>query len=440
MTSQPEPSSQSVGSAQPLSLDFWKFWVGQAISSLGDSFTGFALPLLVYKLTGSAINLAITSAAYLLPYLLFGLFIGAWADRMNRKRLMIFVDLGRAAALVSIPLAEISGLVPSSWMIWWVYAISFITSTLGIFFDSAEFAAIPSLVHNHDDLVVANGRIQASYSAARIVGPLLAGVLIAFMPIYDLIFVDAVSFVVSAISLVLVRMGFNSARERPRTSIRQDVVEGLKYVLQHPVLRNISIMMALVNFFGATIGAQRVLFAEGHLHANDSELGLLNASASVGVILLSLLAGRLRKRWSFSKVALSALMAEGFVVILLSIVPSYWLSLPLWALYSGVGILFNINTGSLRQAITPNHLLGRVQSIAGVLAWSAIPVGSLLGGYAIEASGSVALVFFVLGAITVVIPAIFAFTPLGHAEDYLPKADDRGPTTEDQPVAATTNS
>jgi MFS family permease len=415
MTTQP--------ASQPLSLDFWKFWTGQAISALGDSFSGFALPLLVYKLTGSALNLAISSAAYMLPYLLFGLFIGAWADRVDRKRLMITVDLGRAAALATIPLLEISGLA-SSWMIWWVYAISFTTSTLGIFFDSAEFAVVPSLVKSRDDLVTANGRIQASYSAARIAGPLLAGMLIAFMPIYDLIFVDALSFVASAISLVIVKASFNTTQARPRTNIRQDVVDGLKYVLKNPILRNISIMMALVNFFGITVNAQSVLFAESHLHATDSQLGFLNASASLGVILLSLLAGTLRKRWSFSRVALGALMCTGIVTILYSITPSYWLALPLWALMSGIGTLFNINTGSLRQAIAPNHMLGRVQSIASVLAWSAIPLGSLLGGYAIEATGSVVLVFFVIGVIRIIIPVIFSFTPLGHAEDYIPKQDD----------------
>jgi hypothetical protein len=91
---------------------------------------------------------------------------------------------------------------------------------------------------------------------------------------------------------------------------------------------------------------------------------------------------------------------------------------------SGIGTLFNINTGSLRQAIAPNHMLGRVQSIASVLAWSAIPLGSLLGGYAIEATGSVVLVFFVIGVIRIIIPVIFSFTPLGHAEDYIPKQDD----------------
>ena len=84
--------------------DFWKFWVGQTISQLGSSFTFFALPLLVYKLTGSSVNLAVTTAAYFLPYLLFGLVIGAWVDRVDRRRMTIAVDLGRAAVLATIPL------------------------------------------------------------------------------------------------------------------------------------------------------------------------------------------------------------------------------------------------------------------------------------------------------------------------------------------------
>src|SRR5438094_3062775 len=89
---------------QKLSGDFWKFWAGQTISNLGSSFTGFALPLLIFKLTGSALNLALASAAHFLPYLLFGLLIGAWADRVNRKRLMIAADIGRALVIASIPL------------------------------------------------------------------------------------------------------------------------------------------------------------------------------------------------------------------------------------------------------------------------------------------------------------------------------------------------
>jgi hypothetical protein len=92
----------------------------------------------------------------------------------------------------------------------------------------------------------------------------------------------------------------------------------------------------------------------------------------------------------------------------------------LWAAISGLGIFFNINTGSLRQQIVPNHLLGRVMSIAGVLAWSAIPLGALVGGWAVQRTGSVALVYGVIGAVVALLALGFAFGPLGHADRYLP--------------------
>lgn len=402
-----------------LNLDFWKFWVGQTISNLGSSFTAFALPLLIYKLTGSALNLAMASVAAFLPYLLFGLVIGAWVDRLDRKRLMIWVDVLNALIIASIPLLASLDLLS----VWWIYVVAFLTSTIGIAFQSAEFAAIPSLV-KQDDLVTANGRIQASYSAAQVVGPLLAGVLVAIVPIYDLLLLDALTFVISAISLTLIRRSFNTvSAELPTTSIRQDIMEGLRYVLSHPVLRNISLMMALVNFVGSTSQAQLVLFAQQRLAATDAQVGYLYSAGSLGIVLLSLLAGLLRKRWSFSTVALSALIASGLLQIGFALTTWYWAALVIWGVFSGLGILFNINTGSLRQAIVPNHMLGRVISIAGVLAWSAIPIGTFLGGLAIEKTGNVALVYLVIGIVTFLIPLCFAFTPLGHAERYLPKPE-----------------
>lgn len=412
-------NSDATASNPKLSGDFWKFWTGQAISSLGDSFSGFALPLLVFQLTGSALSLALSTAAYMLPYLFFGLIIGAWVDRLDRKRLMIFTDLARAGIIATIPLlASFNAL-----SVWWIYAVAFISSTLSIAFDAADFAAIPSLV-SQDDLVTANGRITASYSAARVIGPLLAGGLVAFLPLYDVIFFDALSFVVSSASLALIRSSFNATREKKTTRIREDIVEGLRYVLGHPVLRNISLMMALVNFVATSTHSQAVLFAKRQLGATDPQIGWLFSAGSVGVILLSLLAGRLRKRFPFSKVALSALMLEGVVIVALSFTHIYWLALPLWALMSGLGILFNINTGSLRQAIVPNHLLGRIMSIAGVLAWSAIPLGSFLGGVIVDRTQNVSFVYAVIGVLVILIPLAFSFTPLGHAEDYLPKKEE----------------
>jgi MFS family permease len=409
-----------------LSADFWKFWAGQAISSLGDSFSRFALPLLVFKLTNSGLNLAFSTAAYFVPYLLFGLAIGAWVDRLDRKRLMIFVDIGRAMLIVSIPLLANFNALP----LWWIYAVTFMSSTLSIAFDSANFAAIPSLVSRDGEvaksseaLVTANGRITASYSAAAIIGPLLAGGLVAIMPIYDLIFVDGLSFAISAGTLSLIGISFNVSREKKITKIREDVVEGLRYVLGHPVLRNISIMMALVNFVEATVGTQIVLFAERQLGANDSMVGWLFSASSAGVILFSLTAGRLRMRFAFSKVALGTLMAEGSIIVALSFTQLYWLGLLLWAIRSGLGVMFNLNTASLRQAIVPNHMLGRVMSMAGVLSRSAVPVGAFLGGVAVDRTQKIGLIYGVIGVLVFLIALGFFFTPLGRAEEYLSKKD-----------------
>jgi MFS family permease len=400
-----------------LSGDFSKFWVGQTISNLGSSFSLLALPLIVFQLTGSAVNLAITTAAFFLPYLLFGLVIGAWVDRVDRKRMMIAVDFGRAAVIASIPaLSAVDAL-----SVWWIYAVTFLTSTLTIAFDSGEFAAIPSLV-DRDDLVTANGRIQASYQAAQFVGPILAGGLLgAGVPIEHVLLLDAGSFLISAAALGIVRGSFNAPDdpEREATSLRRDVVEGLRYVLSHPVLRNISLMMALFNFVGSTTIAQLVLFAKERLDASDSEVGFLFSAGSAGIVVLGLLAGRIRRRLSFSVAALGALMLYGILTFVFAWTDVYWLALPLWGLISGLGLFFNINTISLRQEIVPSHMLGRVMSIAGVLAWSAIPLGTLLGGYLIEATGDVALVYAAIGVLTFLIAFSFRFTALGHAEDFI---------------------
>jgi MFS family permease len=372
----------------------------------------------VFKLTGSALALGVTLAVSTAPQLLFGLAIGAWTDRTDRKRLMIVVDLLSAATIASVPLASAAGLLS----VWWIYAVAFVSSTLSIFFATAEFGAIPSLVDSKE-LVSANGRIQASFAAASVLGPLAAGALLVFLPIETILALDAASFVVSAVMLSVIARPFNAPITRRATSIRQDVVEGLRYVLAHPVLRNISLMMAMINMVGATVFAQLVLFAKQALRAEDSEVGILFAAGGAGVVVLSLAAGPLRKRWSFGNVALGALMLSGLLTVGLAYTTSLWIAVVIWALVSGLGILFNINTGSLRQAIVPNQMLGRVMSIAMVLAWSANPIGALAGGFLIERTGDVRLIYAVIGIATFVIALVFRVaSPLGRAERYLPSS------------------
>jgi MFS family permease len=398
-------------------VDFAKFWAGQTTSNLGSAFTLFALPLLVFKLTGSPLNLGITMAISYLPYLLFGLVLGAWVDRVDRKRLMIATDLARAAVIALLPVLADLGLL----RVWWVYAIAFVHASLAIAFDTAEFAAIPSLVERKQDLVTANGRIQASYSAAQVAGPLLAGLLLAVVAVEQVFWVDAASFVVSAVSLAAIRRRFNPQADSAgeRGTIRAAIAQGLRYVVGHPVLRSISVMMALINLVLTTSYAQLVVFAKQRLGASDPQVGFLYAAGSVGVVVLSLVAGRLRRRLPFSQVALGVLMLDGVLLVAMGLIRWYWLGLVLWAAVSGLGILFNINTASLRQQLTPNELLGRVLSVATLLGSSAIPLGTVLGGWAVQRSGDVALIYRAIGVTVTAIAVAFSFSPVGRAERYL---------------------
>lgn len=404
--------------------DFWKFWLGETVSNFGTSMTQFAVPLLVFKLTGSAVLLGGTAALAGLPHLLFGLVIGAWSDRLDRKRLMIGVDILSALLIGSIPLAAAAGVLSIAW----IYVALFASATIYIFFETAQFAAIPNLV-GREELVAANGRIQASFATAAIVGPLAGGALLFAMPVEDLLYVDAATFLVSAVTLSLVRRPFNTGGARARTTIRADIAEGLRYVLRHPVLRNISAMMALINFVSTTVFAQLVLYAKVRFAASDSEIGALFAAGGVGVVACSLAAGPLRARFSFGNVALGALMASGAATVALAFAPTLAMAVVLAGMTAGLGTLFNINTGSLRQAIVPERMLGRILSVAMVLAWSASPLGALAGGVIVERTGDITLVYAAIGAIVFAIALYFRVaSPLGHAEDYL--------TTPAQPAAS----
>ena len=242
---------------------------------------------------------------------------------------------------------------------------------------------------------------------------------------------DAGSFLVSSACLALIRGSFNAAAPAGRpagSAIRAllaDVREGLAYVWSNPVLRSISIMMALINFVAATADSQLVLFARRALLATNSEIGFLYAAGAAGIVAVSLVAGPIRERLSFAVTALGALVLTGLTMTAMALAGSYPAALVLWAASSGFGMLFNINTVALRQAIVPPRLYGRVVSVAQVLAWSAMPLGSLAGAAAINLSGSVTGVYAVIGGLIAAIALAFAFSPVAHGDRYLAEAAER---------------
>lgn len=389
--------------------NFWKFWSAYTISQFGSSFTTFIFPLIIYKITGSAINLALATAVTFLPYLLFGLIIGAWVDRTNRKWVMISADLCRALLVASVPTLSLLGILS----VWYIFIVMFVSSTLAICYSAAQNAAIPCIVERHN-LLKANGLTSFSYSSATVVGPILASILITILPLEMLLFFDALSFLSSLLLVASISANLNPDEERRRTHLRQDIQEGLTYVLEQPVLRNLSMMVGALIFVGSTIDAQLVLYAKNHLLANDSQVGLLYSAGGIGFIIFSLAAAPLRKFYSFNTMILGTCVAKSLFIIGLGLTPWYWGALILWGLIQGMTMLFVINTTSLRQTIVPNNLMGRVVTIAQVISWSAIPLGTSLGGLAIEQTQNVGFVYATIGVLHLLITCGFIFSPLSY--------------------------
>jgi predicted branched-subunit amino acid permease len=413
------PAPALTAPARQSAQDFWIFWAGQTISNLGSSLTLFALPLLVFRLTGSALNLALSLAVTYLPALCFGLLIGVWVDRFNRKRLLLLTNLGSALVIGSIPLAAVGLEAESHVFVAWIYGTSFVSATLKLASDAGEFAALPSLVAP-DALMRANSRLQASYAAAQTLGPLLAGAALFMLPLPTLFLGDAASFLVAAGALAAIRTRFQTETCEGPQRVLADIGAGLRYVWHQPVLRAISLMTPLLNVITTTTTAQLVLLAVTAYHANGQQVSLFYTAGSLGIVLCAPLAGLLRRRWSFSQVTLGAIFVMGGLLLALGLTPWLGLAWLLWGLSQGAEMVFNIQTKSLRQAIVPTSLLGRVMSVAMVLAYSSIPIGAVGGGLLIQWVGSAQItrVFAAIGLLIVLVTLLCSRTALGHAERY----------------------
>jgi hypothetical protein len=350
---------------------------------------------------------------------------------------MLAADLLRAVLVAALPVLFACGQLS----VWMVYVVAFAQTTLRIFFDAGDAAVVARLVPG-ELLVTANGRLQASYAATGIAGTALTGAFVLLTsPSYALL-LDSGSFLVSAVSLLLIRQDIGSVRrgEKPAAepfgrllaSVGEDIREGLRYVWAQPLLRTVSIVMAVANLFGAAIQVELLFFAKVQLSASNSQVAFLFAAGGVGIVLFSMLAGPIRRRFGLSPVALTCLAADAVLIIVLSQLTNYWAAGVIWLVKCGLDVLFNINTASLRQQLVPDRLMGRVMTVASVVAWSAVPIGSLAGGLIVAATGNVAAVYLGVGIIGLVVAALAAFSPLAHARRHLPEPTAAVPATAGQ--------
>jgi MFS family permease len=359
--------------------DFLKLWGAETVSQFGTQITLLALPLAaILVLDASAFEVALLGTLDFLPFLLFSLPAGVWVDRLRRRPILIWADLGRALVLATIPIAY----VLDALTIWQLYAVGFAAGVFTVFFDVAYMSYLPSLVAR-GQLVEGNAKLEISRSAAQLAGPGLAGVLVELIKAPLAIVVDAVSFVVSAFMVRRIRREEEvNLSAADRSGMRRELTEGLRYILEEPYIRAIASSTATFNFFSNVWGAVLLVFVVRELELGPGVIGVTLAIGNVGALVGAMTTSWLARRVPIGRLMiLSGMCGAGALLVPLAS-PASAIPLLIGALaILGFGVVvYNTNGISLMQAITPDRLLGRMNASRRFIVWGTIPLGALAGG------------------------------------------------------------
>jgi MFS family permease len=365
--------------------DFMKLWTAQTISQFGDEITGIALPFVAITILGAeAFEMGILGVVRFLPWILFTLPAGVWVDRMRRRPILIGADIARAALLATIPIGFLGG-----WLtIWQIYVVSFLAGTLEVFFDVAYQSYLPSIVER-DELVEGNSKLELSRAASSVMGPTVAGVLIELVRAPIAIFFDALSYLGAVLFVTLIRRGeplpppHDPAEGRP-PSMWHEARAGLGYVARSPYLRNIAACTGTLNLFGNIGGVLLLLYLVDELGLSAGTVGLVFAIGNIGVLLGALTGGRLARTFGIGPIIIATAALSGVAMVFIPLAPR---DDPFWFLVIGgiiagfTTVAYNVNQVGLRQAITPDRMMGRMNATMRLIVWGTIPIGALIGGF-----------------------------------------------------------
>lgn len=393
--------------------DFLKLWTAATISLFGTQVSLVAIPVIaIFVLDAPPFQVALLGTVEFLPFLLFTLPAGAWVDRLPRRLILVTGDLGRAAALLSIPIAHQLGVLT----IWQLYLVGFINGFLTVFFDVADQSYLPAILEP-DDLVEGNARLQVSGSAAMVLGQPLGGGIVGLLSAPLAIAVDALSFIASGGLIFAIRKREPKREATPApggllgpvAGLRAEIAEGLRYVLGHEYLRYIAASTGLSNLFSNIAFATFAVFAYRILELTPPVVGLIGGLGSLGVLAGALVAGRLAERIGVGRTILWSMILSGPGTLLAAFAqPGSAFAVLVASMFIGgfAGVVYNINQVSLRQAITPERIQGRMNATMRFLVWGTIPIGQIVGGVLATAIGvrEAVIVGGVLGC--------FAFVPI----------------------------
>jgi MFS family permease len=396
-----------------LNRDFRKLWGSLTIVHFGGQVTFLALPLTAaLMLNASPFEVGVLTALEALPYPIFGLFAGVFVDRTRKLPVIIACDVGRGVALLAIPLCAWFGMLTMTVL----YVVGFLIGAFSVFGWPAYQVFMTERV-GRENLVEANAKIGVADSAAQLVGPGLAGALIHWLTAPFAILLDAVCFFFSAWMLRRIPSRESDAPSTVRRSVRAEIKEGLRVVWHNRTLRALVWAIGTWQIFRHAFIAIVVLFGARELGFSAGHVGALFMVAGLGSLAAAGVTARLNARFGMGPTMLSAIAGTGVAWLVMGASSGpYWLA----SLLFGGGLfvldlsamIFFINYLSLRQAVTPDRLLGRVTATMICLTVTTAPLGGLAGGWVAEHLGLRAAMLFAGAGALLLAPLITWFSPL----------------------------
>jgi MFS family permease len=380
-----------------LGANYWKLWSSSAVSNLADGVFFIALPLIAVRLTDSPLLIAGIAVAGRLPWLVFVLIAGALADRLDRRRTMLLVQLLRVTVVGLLAGTAFFGVLSLPLL----YVAAFVLGMGETLFDTAAQSVMPAIVRR-DQLSKANGRLYAVEMITNsFAGPPIGGLLVA-VSVTVALGSSAAGYFLAAIALALISGSFRPKREGPPARLHHDIAEGLRYLWNHRLLRTLAGMVGVMNLASTAMFSIFVLYAvaPGPMGLSEPGFGVLITTFAAGSLVGSMVVERVERRIGRAATLTFGVMGSGLPLFLPAVTSNVYL-IGAGFVVSGLAVvMWNVVTVSLRQRIVPDRLLGRVNSGYRLLAWGTQPLGAVLGGVIGELLGLRA-VFVVAGLMTV---------------------------------------
>lgn len=377
---------------------YWRLWTAAAVSNLGDGVFVIALPLLAARVTDDPVSVGLIAAFFTIPWLLFALPVGVIIDRSDRRKVLVISDLCRALLVGALTAVVAFGEV----QIWMLWILAFGLGVGEVFFDSGSQTILPAIVPDAQ-LERANGFFYATEVATNtFIGMPLGGALIA-IAVWLPFGVDAASFVLAATLAATLRGTFTptaAPSKASAASLLADMRGGVRWLVDHALLRSLVIVVTLMNLAFAATQATFVLFAKDELHLSDRVFGPLLAIIGVGSLLAGVTGGRVIAAVGRRRTMIAAAIVPATTSALIGLFPKVWLVIALTALQAFATTIWSILAVSLRQQVVPSELFGRVNSIYRWISTGAMPLGALFGAVLASAYGLRAPYFAAAGLLS----------------------------------------